>query len=224
MGGRYMVGVSAEHRAGAGVAGGDEVDVDLELDTAPREVSVPADLAAALDAEPEARRTFGRGLLRLGRVVGVGGGDARVYASRQALLGGDPAQQVEQPMALGLGQPRAQLCFVLGGHLHQPLEQPPSVTGEVQGMGAAVGRAGPPLQQPRSFQLIDQGHHATGRELHGPAQGLLGLALGRGDVAQQYGVAGVDAQGGEAVLPQSGGVDAQLGEEEGDAGDTQVGR
>ena len=58
MGGEYMVGVSAENRAGAGVAGGDEVDVDIELDTAPREVSVPADFAAALDAEPEARRTF----------------------------------------------------------------------------------------------------------------------------------------------------------------------
>ena len=58
LGGRYMVGVSAEHRAGAGVAGGDEVDVDIDLDTAPREVTVPADLAAALDAEPEARRTF----------------------------------------------------------------------------------------------------------------------------------------------------------------------
>jgi hypothetical protein len=58
LGGRYMVGVSAEHRAGAGVAGGDEVDVDLELDTAPREVRVPADLAAALDAEPAARRAF----------------------------------------------------------------------------------------------------------------------------------------------------------------------
>lgn len=58
MGGRYMVGLSAEHRTGSGVGGGDEVDVDLELDTAPREVSVPADLAAALDAEPEARRTF----------------------------------------------------------------------------------------------------------------------------------------------------------------------
>jgi hypothetical protein len=56
--GAYMVGVSAEHRAGAGVAGGDEVDVDMELDTAPREVEVPADLAAALDAEPDARRTF----------------------------------------------------------------------------------------------------------------------------------------------------------------------
>jgi Domain of unknown function (DUF1905)/Bacteriocin-protection, YdeI or OmpD-Associated len=41
LGGRYMVGVSAEHRAGAGVAGGDEVDVDIELDTASREVRVP---------------------------------------------------------------------------------------------------------------------------------------------------------------------------------------
>ena len=58
MGGVYMIGVSAEHRAGAGVAGGDEVDVDVELDTAPREVTVPADFAAALDAEPNARRTF----------------------------------------------------------------------------------------------------------------------------------------------------------------------
>ena len=58
MGGVYMIGVSAENRAGAQVAGGDEVDVDLELDSSPREVTVPADLAAALDADPAARRTF----------------------------------------------------------------------------------------------------------------------------------------------------------------------
>jgi hypothetical protein len=57
-GGEYWVGVSAENRAAAGVSGGDEVDVDIELDTAPREVTVPADFAAALDAVPEARRTF----------------------------------------------------------------------------------------------------------------------------------------------------------------------
>ncbi len=56
--GASMVGVSAENRAAAGVAGGDQVDVDLELDTAPREVTVPADFAAALDAVPDARRTF----------------------------------------------------------------------------------------------------------------------------------------------------------------------
>jgi len=58
MGGAYMVGVNADNREGAGVEGGDEVDVDIELDTAPREVAVPAELAAALDAEPAARRTF----------------------------------------------------------------------------------------------------------------------------------------------------------------------
>jgi hypothetical protein len=58
MGGVYMVGVSAEHRAGAGVKGGEEVDVDIELDTAPRVIEVPDDFAAALDVEPAARRTF----------------------------------------------------------------------------------------------------------------------------------------------------------------------
>ena len=58
MGGVFMVGVSAENRAGAGVRGGDEVDIDIELDTAPRELAVPADLATALDADPAARRFF----------------------------------------------------------------------------------------------------------------------------------------------------------------------
>jgi hypothetical protein len=54
----FMVGVSAENRAAAGVAGGDEVDVEIELDTAPREVAVPPDFAAALEAEPRAKDTF----------------------------------------------------------------------------------------------------------------------------------------------------------------------
>jgi hypothetical protein len=57
-GGRYLVPLSAENRAAAGVAAGDEVEVDLELDTAPREVELPADLSAALDAEPGARGRF----------------------------------------------------------------------------------------------------------------------------------------------------------------------
>ncbi len=58
MGGEYMVGVSAEHRQGAGVAAGDEVDVDMELDTDPREVTVPPELAMALDGEPAAKQKF----------------------------------------------------------------------------------------------------------------------------------------------------------------------
>ncbi len=58
MDGVYMVGVSADVRAGAGVAGGEELDVDIELDTEKREVTAPPDFAAALDADPNARRTF----------------------------------------------------------------------------------------------------------------------------------------------------------------------
>jgi hypothetical protein len=58
MGGVSMISLSAEHRAATGLAGGDQVEVDLELDTTPRQVEVPPDLAAALDAEPAARRTF----------------------------------------------------------------------------------------------------------------------------------------------------------------------
>jgi hypothetical protein len=60
LGGRYMVSVSAENRTAAGVAGGDEVDVEIALDTEVREVSVPSDFAAALDGAPAARETFDR--------------------------------------------------------------------------------------------------------------------------------------------------------------------
>lgn len=58
MDGRYMLPLSAENRTAAGVAAGDEVDVALELDTDIREVEVPADLAAALDADGAARTFF----------------------------------------------------------------------------------------------------------------------------------------------------------------------
>jgi hypothetical protein len=60
MGGRFLLPLSAENRAAAGVAAGDTVEVDVELDDAPRVVEVPADLAAALDADPEARHRFDR--------------------------------------------------------------------------------------------------------------------------------------------------------------------
>jgi hypothetical protein len=57
-GGQFMLPLSAENRASAGVAAGDEVEVDIELDTAPREVTVPPDLAEALEREVDAKRYF----------------------------------------------------------------------------------------------------------------------------------------------------------------------
>ena len=45
---QFLVPLSAEHRAAAGVAAGDSVEVSLEVDTLPRSVDLPDDLAAAL--------------------------------------------------------------------------------------------------------------------------------------------------------------------------------
>lgn len=58
MGGVFMLPVSAEVREGAHVAAGDEVDVDVELDSEPREVTVPPDFADALDRDADAKRFF----------------------------------------------------------------------------------------------------------------------------------------------------------------------
>ena len=54
MGGKYLVGVSAAHRAASGLKGGDEIEVTLEVDDAPRVVEVPPELAAGLAADPVA--------------------------------------------------------------------------------------------------------------------------------------------------------------------------
>ena len=58
IGGRFMLGVSAKVREAAGVAGGDKVEIDLELDTEPREVEVPPDFAKALNKDAKAKRAF----------------------------------------------------------------------------------------------------------------------------------------------------------------------
>src|SRR3954447_27008050 len=58
MGGEFLVGLNRQVREGAGVAAGDTVDVVVLLDKEPREVDVPDDLAAALEADAEAKAIF----------------------------------------------------------------------------------------------------------------------------------------------------------------------
>ena len=58
MNGRSLVPLSADNRDAAGVAAGDEVEVAIELDDAPREIAVPDDLAAALAPDEPARAFF----------------------------------------------------------------------------------------------------------------------------------------------------------------------
>lgn len=58
MGGEFMVGVSAEHRKGANVAGGDEIDVNIELDTEERVVAIPPDFEKVLNKNAAAMLFF----------------------------------------------------------------------------------------------------------------------------------------------------------------------
>jgi hypothetical protein len=58
MGGKFMLGISNDVRQSAGVAAGDTVDIDLELDDKPREVEVPPDFAAALNRDAKAKNHF----------------------------------------------------------------------------------------------------------------------------------------------------------------------
>ncbi len=54
----YMLPVSREVREAAGIAAGDQIEVDVELDEAPREVVVPEDFAQAIAADLDASRFF----------------------------------------------------------------------------------------------------------------------------------------------------------------------
>jgi hypothetical protein len=54
MGGKYLLPFSADRRDESGIKGGDAIEVELTLDTAPRTVEIPDDLKAALDASPTA--------------------------------------------------------------------------------------------------------------------------------------------------------------------------
>jgi len=58
MGGRFLFGVNAEQRKATGLAAGDVVEVTIEPDDAPREVDVPPQLQAALDADPVAKAAW----------------------------------------------------------------------------------------------------------------------------------------------------------------------
>jgi hypothetical protein len=58
MGGRFLVSFNAETRKATGRGAGDEVEVRLDVDDAPRIVEVPDDLAAELAGDEAARAAW----------------------------------------------------------------------------------------------------------------------------------------------------------------------
>ncbi len=83
MDGEFMLPVSAEVREKAGVKAGDEVDVDVELDTEPRQVDLPTDFAEVLAGDPEARRFFDGLSYSQKRWFVLGIEDAKTLETRQ---------------------------------------------------------------------------------------------------------------------------------------------
>ena len=58
MDGKYMLGINSDVREAARVKAGDQIEVDVELDTEKREVEVPPELKKALTRDAATRKYF----------------------------------------------------------------------------------------------------------------------------------------------------------------------
>ncbi len=82
--GKILMPFSSGHRAASGLSGGEEIEVEIVPDDAPREVEVPADLATAFDPAPEAAAFFA-GLSHTNKLLYVLWiGEAKKPATRSA--------------------------------------------------------------------------------------------------------------------------------------------
>lgn len=90
MGGRSLIPFSSEHRGTSGIAGGDALEVELALDTVPRDVAVPEDLAAALESAGMTDRFAGLAPSRR---------KAHVTAVEQAKAPGTRTRRIESVVA-----------------------------------------------------------------------------------------------------------------------------
>jgi Bacteriocin-protection, YdeI or OmpD-Associated/Domain of unknown function (DUF1905) len=104
MRGRHLIGLSNANRRAAGIVTGDEVEVELALDTEPRVIVEPTDLTRALDAQPAARAAFDR--------LANGRRRALVLAIERAKRSDTRARRIAQTVALlrdgeGVATPKA---------------------------------------------------------------------------------------------------------------------
>jgi len=87
MRGQRLIGISTANRAGARIAEGDIVEVDLQPDREPRDVSLPSDLLHALNGAPAARIAFERLPLGLKRKHAANIEKAKSVDVRQRRIG-----------------------------------------------------------------------------------------------------------------------------------------
>jgi hypothetical protein len=83
MNGRFMVGINAENRAQAKVAGGDVIDVLIAVDRDVREVAVPAEFQRLLAERPAIKAVFDRLSYTKRRVIAEGIAGAKTEETRE---------------------------------------------------------------------------------------------------------------------------------------------
>jgi len=98
MSGKFMVGVNAENREKAKVAGGDKVEVEIALDTEPRDVMVPAEFASMLSRNAKARQHF----------------DGLSYSKKKALVQGIEGAKTAETRQRRIEKALAELNEALG--------------------------------------------------------------------------------------------------------------
>ena len=161
--------------------------------------------------------------LECSALVGSGVGGPWVDPLGQSLLGSEPVEQREELLALGGLEAATELLLVLKGDLHDFAEQPPALLCEVQGPYATIAGVEPSHEQAALLEGVDQGHHPAGRDLQCVAQRLLGPAFIAAQAAEHHDLAMVKTKRRQPRLPPPRRVVAELGEQEGDPGDTQPG-
>lgn len=120
-------------------------------------------------------------------------GAVRTWA--QAQLWSHSQQQIEQLLALTPLEIRAELVLEGDRSGHPPREHASSLLREMECVGAAILRIGPPLQQVPLLQSIDERDHPARRYLQALAYRLLRLTLCGGDGAQQRELTRLELQG-----------------------------
>ena len=133
---------------------------------------------------------------------------------REALRRGDALQKRDEPRALRRVEGSQQLGLVLLGAAFEVGKQVAPGARQVERIRAPIGGVAAPLGESTMLEVVDECDHGAAVDPERDAEGLLGLALGGGEVAEHPEVAGVEVESGEALGEAPMRVGAQLRQQE----------
>jgi hypothetical protein len=125
-------------------------------------------------------------------------------------MGSESAKKVDQLSTFGRPQSTAELFLVRGWGIEQVCGDALPAVRDVQRVESAVLGHQATLDEASLRQCIHHADDKTGADTETLRDRVLGSAAVGGDVEQEHGLTWTQAVGGEAVPPQSWGMEAQL--------------